>query len=166
MEDKIRISPIDVKIGRSVMARIQRDTDFVTGIIEIVNRAGYKTAMLQMAIGSLRKGEISWCIASTKTKRGSERTPVMPVEGPIELISAQGIICLADTERPVVHIHGVLCDCNGKSWGGHFFKGGNPVHSTMDVIITEIVGSVMSYEYDKELDFELAISKPEKEKEK
>ena len=164
--ENTRVSIVNAKAGKTVLARIRRDTDLVTGIIEVVRQSGMTTAAVQIAIGSLRHASISWAIKSDKTKRGSERTPAMPIEGPLEFISGQGIVCLKDPNRPVVHMHGVVCDPQGKAWGGHFFQGGNPVHSTMDVVITEIEGAVMSFEYDEEIDLELAVPKPDGEAER
>ena len=156
----IRVSTIVGKTGRVILARILRDTDLVTGIIEICKKNRILTGSVEVTIGSLRKAEISWAVASKKTKRGSERTKPIPIEGPLEFVTGQGIVCLADPQRPVVHFHGVVCDQKGQIWGGHFFQGGNPVHSTMDVVITEIEEAKMSWEYDPEIDLELPVPCP------
>jgi hypothetical protein len=158
--EAVRVSTVPAKAGRVVLARILRDTDLVTGIIEICRQSRIVTGAVQMAIGSLRRAEFSWAIPSTKTKRGSERTQPLSIEGPLEFITGQGMVCLADPEKPVIHFHGVLCDPNGKAWGGHFFPGGNPVHSTMDVVITEIDGARMNWEHDPEIDLELPVPRP------
>lgn len=155
--EKVRISVVNGKSGRVVLARIQRDTDLVTGLIEICRRSQIMTGAVKLVIGSLRQAEISWAIPSAKTKRGSERTKPKQIPGPLEFISGQGLICLADKEKPVVHFHGVVCDCEGRAWGGHFFTGGNPVHSTMDVVIAEIEGAKLSWYYDEEIDLELPV---------
>jgi hypothetical protein len=160
MLENVRVSIVPGKTGRVVLARILRDTDLVTGIIEVCRQSQIVTGAVQMAIGSLRQAEISWAIPSDKTKRGSERTPPLPIAGPLEFITGQGMVCLADPDRPVIHFHGVVCDANGKAWGGHFFPGGNPVHSTMDIVVTEIDGARMSWEHDPEIDLELPVPKP------
>ncbi len=157
MMEKTRVSVVTGKSGKVILARIQRDTDLVTGLIEACRQSGTVTGAVKLAIGSLRKAEFSWAIPSTQTKRGSERTLPKQIEGPLEFISGQGLICLADQERPVIHFHGVLCDCEGKAWGGHFFPGGNPVHSTMDVVISEIEEARMCWEFDQEIDLELPV---------
>jgi len=154
---EVRVSTVRAQTGRVILARILRNTDLANGIIEICRQSGIITGAVQLAIGSLRKAEISWALPSIKTKRGSERTAPITIEGPLEFISGQGIVCLADQENPVIHLHGVLCDSNGKTWGGHFSVGGNPVHSTMDVVITEIEGACMNWEYDEEIDLELPV---------
>ena len=154
---EIRTSSYPARSGRIVLARIQRNTDLLTGIIDICRKNNFRMAVVETVIGSLRSAEISWTRPSAATKRGSERTPRMPIPGPIEFISGQGIFCLADPERPVVHFHGAFCDSEGKCWAGHFFQGGNPVHSTMDVVIHELLDVKMNWVHDEEIDLELPV---------
>lgn len=152
-----RVSTVVANTGRVVLARILRNTDLLTGIVEICRQNGIITGVISTAIGSLRKAEISWAIPSTKTRRGSERTVPKPIEGPLEFLMGQGLVCLANPDMPVVHLHGMACDSEGRVRGGHFFPGGSPVHSTMDVVITEIEGARMNLEYDVEIDLELPV---------
>ena len=153
----VRVKVVPSQSGRVAVIRLQRDTDLVEGLIEACRQAGFEMACVQMMIGSLRKASISWTKPSDKTKRGSERTPAQPVPGPVELITGQAEICLSDPKRPVFHVHGVVTDPDGKAWGGHFFLGGNPVHSTVDVVMTEIIGAQMRWQYDEEIDLELPV---------
>lgn len=157
MEEMTRIKVVPCETGRVVMARLQRNTDLVTGIIEVCREAGFEMAASQLIIGSLRKAEISWSRPSATTKRGSERTPAMPIAGPLELIGAQAEVCLTDPDRPVYHVHGVVTDADGKAWGGHFFKGGNPTHATVDIVMTEIKGGYMKWTMDEEIDLEIPV---------
>ena len=158
--EQTRISLVQAKPGKMILARLMRDSDLIEGIIETCRQGGIETAAIQIAIGSLRWAELSWAVPSTKTKRGSERRPPMRVNGPVEFLSGQGIVCLENLTKPVVHLHGVLCDPSGRTWGGHFFPGGNPVHSTMDIVLNEIEGARMSWEYDPEIDLELPVPRP------
>lgn len=160
MEENIRVKVVPGESGRVAVLRLQRNTDLVTGLIEGCRKAGFEMAASQLIIGSLRSAEISWTRPSAKTKRGSERTPAMPISGPLELISAQAEICLSNPDRPVFHVHGVVTDADGKAWGGHFFQGGNPVHSTMDVVLMEIKGAYMRWTYDEEIELELPVPFP------
>ena len=43
------------------------------------------------------------------------------------------------------------------AWGGHFFKGGNPVHATVDIVMNEIKGGYMKWTQDDEIDLELPV---------
>ena len=106
MEEKTRVKVVPAEAGRVAMARLQRDTDLVTGIIEVCREAGFE---------------------------------------------------MTDPERPVFHVHGVVTDADGKAWGGHFFKGGNPVHATVDIVMNEIKGGYMKWTQDDEIDLELPV---------
>lgn len=91
--ENIRISEVEAKVGRVIIARILRDTDLVAGLIAICRKSNIITGAIQIAIGSLRKAEISWAMPSNETKRGSIRTDPFPIEGPLEFISGQGFVC-------------------------------------------------------------------------
>jgi predicted DNA-binding protein with PD1-like motif len=157
IEEMTRLTIAQGELGKVFLVRLKRNTDLVTGLIDACRKAGVVTAAVQLIIGSLRHAEISWTRPSTATKRGSERTPPIPISGPVEFISGQAIICLADPLRPVFHVHGVITDQDGKAWAGHFFQGGNPVHSTVDMIVTEIKGAYMQLIHDEEIDLELPV---------
>jgi len=161
--NRTRLSIVEAKSRRKILARILRDTNLVTGIIEICRESKIITGSVEIAIGSLRYAEISWAVPSNKTKRGSERTKPMRIEGPLEFVAGQGLVCLADQAKPVIHFHGVVCDPKGRAWGGHFLlEGDNPVHSTMDIVINEIDGGYMAWEYDEEIDLELPVPKAQR----
>ena len=59
MEEKARVKVVPAEAGRVAMARLQRDTDLVTGIIKVCREAGFEMAASQLIIGSLRRAEIS-----------------------------------------------------------------------------------------------------------
>ena len=155
----VRVSVVAGKQGRVVLARILRDTDLHAGILEICATTGIVTGAIVTAIGSLRKAEVSWAIPSEKTRRGSERMSPVQIEGPVEVLSAQGVVCVADPDMPVIHLHGVVCDAKGQVRGGHLLSGNNPVHSTMDVVVMEIDGARIEAEYDAEIDLVLPAPK-------
>lgn len=155
MENEVRINSFETQMGRTIVARLRRNTDLVSGLIEICKSNGIKTGIVEMAIGSLRKARFCWAIPANN-KRGARRSDPVEVDGPIEFIAGQGIICVAG-EKPVVHFHGVLTDKEGKSWSGHFFEGGNPIHVTMDVVIREVKGVGMKTVYDEEVDVDVNV---------
>ncbi|GHV37114.1 hypothetical protein FACS1894187_13050 [Synergistales bacterium] len=160
MAAKLRIESYEGTAGKIVLARIMRHTDLVSGVIAICRKHGLKMAAIEIAIGSLISASLSWTRASEKTLRGSERTPIVQIDGPLEFIAGQGFVCLCD-KKPVVHLHGSLCDGEGRVWAGHFFEGGNPVHSTMDVWVQELCGVRMDWVHDDEIDLELPVPRPD-----
>jgi uncharacterized protein len=149
--------------GRTVVARLLRDSDLVTGLIDICRQSGLRTAAIASCVGSLRQATFCWTARSDRTKRGTERTAPIVLEGPIEFLAGQGSIGLADPARPAIHLHGTLCDSTGKVWGGHFAPGGNPVHSTMDVVLTELPEADFAWSFDPEIDLEVPVPHARKE---
>ena len=155
MAEEIRVSSYEGRAGRLIQARIQRGTDLLDGIVEICRQQNIKTGIILNCIGSLQKAEISWPVPAN-TKRGSSKTPPITIPGPIEFISGQGMVC-ALQECPALHFHGTLVDQWGRVWAGHFFRGGNPILSTMDVSIQEVSGVHMEWVHDPEIDLELTV---------
>lgn len=156
METRVRTDSYLGYGGRIILGRILRHTDFVGGLIDLCRKHKCVMSGVEIAIGSLIYATLSWVRPSAATKRGSERTERKKIEGPLEFVSGQGFICLNDDD-PVVHIHGTVCDCDGRLWGGHFFEGGNPVHSTMDVLIYELQNVGMHRVHDSEIDLTLPV---------
>ncbi|MGN0837580.1 MAG: PPC domain-containing DNA-binding protein [Pyramidobacter sp.] len=157
----VRTDCYPARAGRVVLARIRRDTDLVSGIIDVCRKSGFRMSIVEVAIGSLRQATFCWA-RPADTKRGSERTPLVTIPGPIEFISGNGFVSLQDPDNPVYHFHAVFCDGEGKVEGGHFFAGGNPVHSTMDVVIQELLDVRMDKKYDEEIDIEIPIASQDK----
>lgn len=151
-----RTSSYEGKTGRVILGRVLRHSDLVSGIIEICRKHDVYMAALGIALGSLLQASLSWTRPSTLTKRGSERTELKVIEGPLEFVSAHGFVCLNGAPSSI-HVHGTVCDSEGRLWGGHFFEGGNPVHSTMDVLIFELLGVGMQKIHDPELDLTLPV---------
>lgn len=156
-DGEVRTDCFSARSGRTVLARIRRNTDLISGIIDVCCKSGFRMAIIEVAIGSLRQATFCWAKAAD-TKRGSVRTPLVTVPGPIEFISGNGFVSLQDPSHPVYHFHAVFCDGEGKVQGGHFFTGGNPVHSTMDVVIHELLDVQMDKKYDPEIDIEIPIA--------
>ena len=157
--EEIRYNAIEAASGRVIVARLKRDTDLVSGIIEVCRANGIKTASVDVAIGSLRNATICWCVPENN-KRGARRSDPVQIEGPLEFIVGQGLVCLAG-ETPQVHFHGTLTDQYGKSWSGHIFPGGNPIHVTADIVIRELKGVVMKTVYEEDLDVNVVVTVPE-----
>ena len=66
----VRTTSFPARSGRIVLARIQRNTDLLTGIIDICRKNNFRMAVVETVIGSLRSAEISWTKPSAMTKRG------------------------------------------------------------------------------------------------
>lgn len=156
IKDTVRFDSFPASMDQVIVARLKRDTDLVTGLIEVCRHHNIQTGLVVMAIGSLRSATISWCVPDKSTLRGASRSTPVTIDGPLEFISGQGIIC-TEGENPAVHFHGTLTDQYGRTWSGHLFPGGNPIHVTMDIVIRELTGVVMKPVYDAELDVDVTV---------
>ena len=153
--EQIRYESFPAQMGRVVMARLKRDTDLVSGLIAVCREHNIETGVVEIALGSLRSATICWCVPADN-KRGACRSEPVSIPGPLEFITGQGIICTRG-DKPAVHFHGTLTDQYGRSWSGHIFPGGNPIHVTMDVVIREVRGVIMHTVYDEELDVDVTV---------
>ncbi|MBA7620722.1 hypothetical protein ES703_28076 [subsurface metagenome] len=95
-----------------------------------------------------------------KTKLGAAYDPPQTIPGPIEIMGIQGVIFETESGEVALHLHGVFCDKDGKTLGGHIVPGGNPVLATLDAVIGEVAGVRMMRRYDEETDLNLFSPEP------
>jgi predicted DNA-binding protein with PD1-like motif len=150
---EVRIESEQGTSGRIITARLRPGTDLLTGIKDLTKRYKIAAGAVVVSFGSLARAEVSW-------KEGSKPDPSKKVErirleGPISFLSSQGKVGITEEGEPVVHLHGVLVDLDGRCWGGHFYEGDNPVYSTFEIVIQEIVGVRHTKIYDEESEVKL-----------
>lgn len=142
------------RLGRVVVLRLKPGTDVLLGLQAACEQAGITNGVIVSAIGSL--AEVRFCdpieIAEKRAKYGYGDP--LQLEGPIELLSASGIICHDDSGATNLHVHVDLADQNGKAYGGHLVEG-TRVLLTLDAVIGEIDGVDMCRKMDPELEVPL-----------
>lgn len=142
------------RLGRVVVLRLKPGTDVLLGLQAACQQAGITNGVIVSAIGSL--AEVRFCdpieIAEKRAKYGYGDP--LQLEGPIELLSASGIICHDDSGATNLHVHVDLADQNGKAYGGHLVEG-TKVLLTLDAVIGEIDGVDMRRKMDPELEVPL-----------
>ena len=92
------------------------------------------------------------CASATPSKYGYGDP--LQLDGPIELLSASGIICHDDSGATNLHVHVDLADQNGRAYGGHLVEG-TRVLLTTDAVVAEIEGVDMRRKMDPELEVPL-----------
>lgn len=154
MEEKIKHSTGSIK-GIHLL-RIPTGEDLVSSIFALCENENIQTAVLVSCVGSLKKATFQWSKFSSETLRKSIRTDPIILEGPIELLNAQGLVGIdKETQRIINHFHITLCDQEGKTYGGHITMGGNIVHSTMDVVLLEVDKIYLKTIYDPSVELNL-----------
>jgi predicted DNA-binding protein with PD1-like motif len=150
---EVRTESTEGQTGRIISARLRPGTDLLTGIKELTKQYNIMAGAVVVSFGSLAKAEVTW-------KEGSKPDPSkklerIRLEGPLSFLSSQGKVGITEEGEPVVHLHGLLADLDGRVWGGHFYEGDNPIFSTFEVVIQEILGVRHTKIYDEESEVKL-----------
>ena len=143
-------------ISKVLMIRVLPGSDIIEGIEEACQGLDIKSGAICSCIGSLQKA--SFLIAvPLKNKPGAGYSDPIDINGPLELLSAQGTIGREQNGDLFIHMHGLLSDQNGNVHGGHLIKGENPVLITCEIMISQVEGMDMVRTYDPDVDMELFI---------
>ncbi len=153
MEEKtMRIQSVEGRTGRVIVARFLPGTDMLEGIEEVCRRHHVKYAVIQCAVGAFKQATFVYPIPRKDAKIGIVYSDPVVLEGPIEFLGGQGIVCQSDEGKYLLHFHGSASDKEMRVWGGHFTTG-NVILATLDVIISEIDNVKMLRRFDEETGF-------------
>jgi len=145
-----RIKTAEGGNGRIIAARLLPGSNFMQGIVEVCNKHNIKNGVLLSAIGSFKRTVFLDPIAIPEKKAGYGYGDPIAVDGPIELLSAAGLICHGDEGEVILHVHATMCLADGKAFGGHVMDEGTEVLLTADIIIQEVEGIDMVRRFDDE----------------
>jgi len=137
------------KFGRLIAVRFEPEEDIYLKLLETCKRHGILNGVIVTGIGSLKKARFLNPIPLPHKKAGYGYSDVIELDGPIELISMNGMISHENSEV-LIHVHCSFSDSEGNGYGGHLIEG-NIVLLTTDIIITEIKGIDMTRKVDAEL---------------
>jgi predicted DNA-binding protein with PD1-like motif len=151
----MRVQAINASHGKQVLARLLPGTDLIAGIEQICAQQGIIQAAVLSAIGTLSHATIVYVVPQKDAALGVAYVPPQRLDGPFELLAAQGFVGMDTDDSISVHLHGSLSGPDMTVYGGHFIKGGNPVLATAEIMIQELSGVAMNRGYDKETGFEL-----------
>ena len=68
-----------------------------------------------------------------------------------------GRLGIPEKGEPVIHFHGLLVTPEGQLYGGHFFRGGNPVYATLEVHIQELLDVEFKLKMDRAVEIPLIV---------
>jgi len=141
-------------LSKVVMLRILPGSDIIEGIEDTCRDLQINSGAITCCIGSLQRA--SFLIAvPLNNKIGAGYSEPKTVDGPLEFLSAQGMIGEEEDGGIFVHLHGVLSDRDGEVCGGHLIKGENPVLITCEIMISAVEGVRMKRRYDPETEMKL-----------
>ncbi|MBP1925907.1 putative DNA-binding protein with PD1-like motif [Sedimentibacter acidaminivorans] len=142
-------------IGRVIVGRIPRGVDLITGIKEICKEYSIKCGYISMFIGSLESGRFIYAQPGKESKIGFKYSEPVDLEGPLEMLSSQGLIGLDVNGDLSVHLHMLVSDKYMRVYGGHFVEGGNIVAATGEIVIHEVENVELNRQFDEQTGFEL-----------
>jgi predicted DNA-binding protein with PD1-like motif len=150
------------RMGKIIVGRLMPDTSLVPGIEQMCRNADISHAIVQCAIGSLQSAYFSSAKLDPENKLGAGRGDPFRIDGPLELVSAEGIVGIdpENGEGLFTHLHGIVTDTKGRAFGGHFLAEDNCVLVTIEVVIGQIEGVRIVRRFDPES--ELTLFFPEK----
>lgn len=152
---EIRSSSCSVT-GKKIVARLMPGTDLLAGLMQVCRDNDIKAGCITAIHGSLSKARFVWALPAPGTKMNAKYGDPVDIEGPLEFISGSGMIGqFSDSKELVVHLHGVLSDPEQGFHGAHFVEGGNPVMSTMEVLIEGFDNVDILRAFDEETEFPL-----------
>ncbi len=137
-------------LSRVIALHLAPDTDLLKAIKEVVKGEKITAGIILSGAGSLKQ-----CVLRN-VRTFPERFPItdqnrvyVSKAEPLELLSLTGNIALRHDGEVVVHGHIVISSGveGGHAYGGHLVEG-SIVFSTMEVLLAEITGLVMSRAID------------------
>tara|TARA_R110001583_G_scaffold149382_3_gene301475 strand:+ start:3983 stop:4411 length:429 start_codon:yes stop_codon:yes gene_type:complete len=115
------------RMGRVAYARIAPNEDLVRGVEKLCLAEGFANAFVRGGLGSLVD-------AGLGTRDGG----FLQVSGPaVEIVSIAGEVRSDASGTPVASLAGIVADTNGRTHGGPFIAGQNPVCMTFEVTLEE-----------------------------
>lgn len=126
------------RFGKVVPVRLRPGTDVMDGLKQVCAQHGIRQAAILVGIGSLRQLSFQVLAPKAETKLGAGYTEPIVVQGPVEILSLQGVVFQSEDGETLLHVHGTFADQSGKVYAGHVVMGANPILATLDAIIAEV----------------------------
>lgn len=146
--------------GRTIVARLLPGTDLMDGIGKVCKEHRLQYGYFGSVIGSLQKATFVVAVPEKEALLGFKYCEPIELEGPIELVGGQGVVCQSEDGELMIHLHAQGSTPDQTAFGGHFSTGGNPVLATVDLVIVEVAGAKLMRRFDPVCG--LAMLSPEK----
>jgi predicted DNA-binding protein with PD1-like motif len=161
-DGQVRFNEAQGVLGKVVVARLGSGTDVIEAIEKICEDNHIGSAIIATAIGSLAQAEFSFIIPKEDTKLKAGKGEPLFLEGPLDLLGAQGTVGWDQQGNRYTHLHGMLADKLDRLYGGHLVKGKNPVLLTMEISLIELKGiSLIRRFYEETGSYQLSPEKCE-----
>ena len=145
----------ETTINRIITGRIPPDIDLITGIKEICSEFKIKHGYISMIIGSLDYLTIIYAVPDETRKLNIRYSENTILNGPLELLNAQGLIGIDENSEQSIHAHILVSDRYMRIFGGHLVEGGSKVAATAEIVIHELTDTKYIRKFDEETGFNL-----------
>jgi hypothetical protein len=149
----IRTQVTETQKGRRIVGRILPGSDLLQGVEKVCRDYHIKSAIVVSIIGSLERAEFIYPLPDKSNVMGIRYSDPVRIEGPIELMSCQGVVGLTEDGEVVAHLHAVIGDAAMRVYGGHLLINGNPILGTGEILIQECEDVNIQRQYDEETGF-------------
>ena len=141
-------------VKRVMAVRLKPGTDVLLGLEEACRQNGIDNGVIVSGIGGVTTAVFCDPTVFPERKQPYNYGAPIVLEEVLSISGLSGIICHDDDGQINLHVHIGLSDQNGKAYAGHL-KEGTRTMLTVDVVIAELGGLVMSRKYDEELEVPL-----------
>lgn len=139
---------VEAAPGRIVVGRLLPGADLIEGIEAICDKHKIRYAAVSFAYGSLSAAGFK--ILSVPSPGARPVLTAHLVDGRVEFLAGQGLVCDDGQGGRATHLHGAISDETGTLTCGHFEKRQNPIYNNMDVTLIELLGVRSPRRWDAE----------------
>lgn len=147
-QDNKQFVSVEAHKGRTIAARLTPGTDLVSGIEAVCHKHHIEYGYFGSVMGSLSQATYIIPLKDPTQPLGFRFCEPIEVDGPIDLLGGQGVICQSEKGELMIHLHAQGVTPDRAVFGGHFSAGGNPVLATIDLVIVEFDGAKLMRRYD------------------
>ena len=134
--------------GRKVIIAMRPGENVIDILMEVFESTGLQNAAITSFLGSMTKIAYAYAIADNSRCFGFRYGDTIQLEGLIEIVSGQGMICRNDNNESICHLHAAFCDETGKVMAGHIMPQENICLGTVEVLLEEIDGVNLKRQMD------------------
>lgn len=147
------VEAYETSISKTIVARLSPGTEIFEGLRYICRKNGISSGTIVTMLGSLWSATLVCVTPDHTSEIGAKYFPPITIEGPLELIGAQGMIGLKEGEISV-HLHGTVGTDEMEPIAGHMVDNGSTkVLATMEIVIQAFSDLELERVHDEETDF-------------
>jgi uncharacterized protein len=139
----------------AVFGRLFPGADLVGDLVAACHAHGLKQGYIASLIGSLKETNFVYVRPNPDSPTGIKYGDPLSVPGPVEILTASGMLGVDDEGAPSMHMHIMFVDVMGHIHGGHILERGNPTLITVEFAIEPMSGGTLVRKVDQRLGFPL-----------